>query len=110
MSCDGTCELVQFKVSSARFIHIEPRPRSDAPANLEQTLLSRVHEVIESESHDCGKACDCVIGEPQKVASRTQIKRVEEGDYTAWYEVTVEKYRTPGECMPRADDKPKGAR
>ncbi|MDX1513895.1 MAG: hypothetical protein R3174_09150 [Gammaproteobacteria bacterium] len=110
MSCDGTCELVQFRVSSARFVHIEPRPRGDAPADLEQTLLARVHEAIESESHNCGDECDCVIGEPTKVTSRTQIKKVKEGNYTAWYEVTVDKYRTPGECMPRADEKPEGAR
>ncbi|HEX9584458.1 MAG TPA: hypothetical protein VGB36_08155 [Gammaproteobacteria bacterium] len=110
MSCDGTCELVQFKVKSARFVHIEPRPRGGAPSDLEQKLLARVHEAIETESHNCGDGCDCVIGEPQKVATRTQIKKVKEGDYTGWYEVAVEKYRTPGECMPRADEKPKGVR
>ena len=32
MSCEGKCELVEFKVASSRFIHIEPRPRSDAPS------------------------------------------------------------------------------
>ena len=110
MSCDGTCEMVQFKATSARFVHIEPRPRGDAPADLEQTLLARVHEVIESESHDCGDDCDCVIGEPVKVASRVQVVKAQVGDYTGWYEVTVEKYRTSGECMPRADEKPEGAR
>ncbi len=110
MSCDGTCELVQFKISSARFVHIEPRPRGDAPSDLEQKLLERVHESVESESHDCGDDCDCVIGEPVKVASRAQIKKVKEGDYTGWYEIVVDKYRTAGECMPRSDEKPEGAR
>ena len=41
MSCEGKCELVEFKVTASRFIHIEPRPRSDAPADLEQRLEVR---------------------------------------------------------------------
>ncbi len=110
MSCDGTCERVQFKIAQARFIHIEPRPRSGAPSDLEQTLLGLVYEELEDDSDDCGEGCECLIGEPVKVASRTQLKKVSDGTYSAWYEVTLEKYRTSGECMPKADTKPEGAR
>jgi hypothetical protein len=45
-----------------------------------------------------------------KVVSRTQIKKVSDGTYTAWYEVTLDKYRTEGECMPKADQRPEGIR
>lgn len=110
MSCDSTCERTQFKIASARFIHIEPRPRSGAPGDLEQRLLALVHEELEGDSDDCEEGCECVIGEPVKVASRIQIKKVSDGAYSAWYEVTLDKYRTAGECMPKADPKPRGAR
>ena len=106
----GTCELVQFKVSGARFLHIQPRPRAGAPPNLEQTLLQQVKDALEHESHTCGEGCECVIGEPVAVASRTQYKKVSEGDYTAWYQVTLTKYRTTGECMPASDALPEGVR
>ena len=110
MSCEGTCERTQFKIASARFIHIEPRPRSGSPSDLEQRLLKLVYDALESDEDNCGEGCECVIGEPEKVASRVQIKKVSDGTYSAWYEVTVEKYRTSGECMPKADPKPEGAR
>jgi hypothetical protein len=106
----GTCELVQFKVSGARFLHISPRPRAGAPSDLEQTLLQQVKDALEHESHTCGEGCDCSIGEPVAVASRTQIKKVSDGDYTAWYQVTLTKYRSPGECMPAGDTLPEGVR
>lgn len=102
----STCELVQFKIRSARFLQIEPRPRSDAPQDLEQRLLELVKESLESEHHSCGDGGDCVIGEPVEVASREQIKKVTDGTYTAWYQVTLVKYRTQGECMPAADTAP----
>jgi hypothetical protein len=110
MSLESTCELVQFKVEAARFLHIEPRPRSDAPSDLEQQLLTLLKTELEDERHDGGEGVDCVIGEPVQVATRDQIKRVTDGTYTAWYQVTLVKYRTPGECMPAADTLPEGAR
>jgi hypothetical protein len=110
MGCESTCELVQLRVTSARFLHIEPRPRADAPQDLEQRLLEKVKESLESESHTCPEGCECVIGEPVQVASREQIKKVTDGDYTGWYKVTLVKYRTQGECMPTADELPEGAR
>ena len=79
----GTCELVQFKVSGARFLHIQPRPRAGAPPNLDQTLLQQVKDALEHESHTCGTDCECVIGEPVAVSSRTQHKKVSDGTYTA---------------------------
>jgi|GEM_PF-2491346 len=106
MACRGTCVRVQFKIDSARFIHIEPRPRGDSPADLEQQLLALVREELESDTHDAGEGCDCVIGEPVQVASREQIKKVSDGTYTAWYQVQLSKYRTEGECMPGADAEP----
>ncbi|HSS65495.1 MAG TPA: hypothetical protein VLS27_13755 [Gammaproteobacteria bacterium] len=110
MSCDGTCERTQFKIAQARFIHIAPRPRSGSPADLEQRLLKLVYDELENDSDDCDEGCECAIGEPVKVASRVQIKKVSDGTYSAWYEVTLEKYRTSGECMPAADSKPEGVR
>ena len=110
MSCEGTCVLVQLRVTAARFLLIEPRPRGDAPADLEQTLLALVYQELESESHTCADGCECVIGDPVKVVSRAQIKKVSDGTYTAWYEVTLDKYRTEGECMPKADERPEGIR
>ena len=86
-----------------------PRPRAGAPPNLEQTLLQQVKDALEHESHTCGEGCECVIGEPVAVASRTQYKKVSDGDYTAWYQVTLTKYRTTGECMPASDPLPGGA-
>jgi hypothetical protein len=106
----GTCELVQFKVSGARFLHIDPRPRAGAPANLEQTLLQRVKNELEYERHSCGEGCECAVGEPVAVATRTQYKKVSDGAYTAWYQITLTKYRTSGECMPSSDPLPEGVR
>lgn len=108
MSCSGTCELVQFKVTSARFLQIVPRPRSDAAQDLEQQLLALVKAAVESESHTCGEGCECVIGEPVEVCSREQIKKVTHDGYDAWYQITLVKYRTTGECMPSADELPGG--
>ena len=110
MSCEGKCELVEFKVTSSRFIHIEPRPRSDAPPDLEQRLEDEVKAAVERTHHGCGDGCDCVIDEPVEVRSRQQIKKVAYGGYTAWYQLTVVKYRTHGECMPGADAPPESAR
>ena len=110
MSCDLTCELVQFVVTTSRFIHIQPRPRADAPQDLEQRLEEQVKATLESEHHNCGDGCDCVIGDPVEVRSRQQIKKVTYGDYSGWYQVTLVKYRTSGECMPGADSAPEGAR
>jgi hypothetical protein len=47
-----------------------------------------------------------VIGEPVEVASREHIKKVQDGAFTAWYEVVLVKYRTQGECMPASDELP----
>jgi hypothetical protein len=105
-AASSTCDLVQFRVRSAKFLHIEPRPRADAPADLEQRLLERVKEELESEHHACGAGCECVIGEPVEVASREHIKKVQDGAFTAWYEVVLVKYRTQGECMPASDELP----
>ena len=110
MGSESTCELVQLRVTSARFLHIEPRPRAGAPQDLEQRLLDKVKEALESESHSCPDGCDCVIGEAVQVASRDQIKKVTDGEYSGWYQVTLVKYRTEGECMPAADELPEGAR
>lgn len=110
MSCSGTCELVEFRVKSSRFIHIAPRPRADAPQDLEQRLLDLVKEALETTSHGCGAECDCVIGEPVLVSSREQVKKVTYDGYDAWYQVTLAKYRTPGECMPATDAVPEGVR
>jgi hypothetical protein len=110
MGCESTCELVQLRVTSARFLHIEPRPRAGAPQDLEQRLLEKVKAELESESHSCPEGCECVIGEPVQVASREQIKKVTDGDYTGWYKVTLVKYRTQGECMPVEDTLPAGAK
>ena len=110
MGCESTCELVQVRVTSARFLHIEPRPRAGAPQDLEKRLLDKVKEELESDSHTCGEGCECVIGEPVQVASRDQIKKATDGDYTGWYKVTLVKYRTQGECMPNEDELPAGVR
>lgn len=110
MASESTCELEQYKVTAARFLHIEPRPRAGAPADLEQQLLDRVRAEMEREKHSCPKGCDCVIGEPREVASREQIKEVSDGTYTAWYQITLVKYRTQGECMPQGDELPEAAR
>lgn len=109
MAIHDTCELVQFRITAARFIHIEPRPR-DAPPDMEERFLGMVKDALESESHTCGEGCDCVIGDPVQVASREQIKKVTDGTYTAWYQVTLVKYRSPGECMPATDDAPERMR
>lgn len=106
MSSASTCELVQFKVQSARFLKVEPRPRADAPQDMEQRLLEHVKAALESESHICGDGCECVIGEPVEVARREQIKKITDGEYTAWYQVVIVKYRTQGECMPASDEAP----
>ena len=45
-----------------------------------------------------------------EVQSRQQIKKVTNGGYAGWYQLTVVKYRTPGECMPREDPLPERAR
>ena len=110
MSEAATCELVQFKVTGARFLHIEPRPRAGSPQDLEQTLLQQVKDALEGESHTCPEDSDCVIGDPVEVASREQIKKVSDGTYTAWYQITLTKYRNTGECMPATDVLPPGAR
>lgn len=110
MGSESTCELVQLKVESARFLRIEPRPRAGAPQDLEQTLLELVKEALESEGHTCGEDCECVIGDPVEVAARDQIKKVSDGTYTAWYQVRLVKYRTTGECMPKGDELPEGTR
>lgn len=107
----STCELEQYEVTNVRFLHIEPRPsRSGAPSDVEQELLELLKKDLERERHDCPEGCDCVIGEPVEVASREQIKKVSNGTYTAWYEVTLVKYRTQGECMPKGDKLPESAR
>jgi hypothetical protein len=110
MGCESTCELVQLRVTNARFLHIEPRPRAGAPQDLEKRLLDVLKEALESESSTCAEGCECVIGEPVQVASREQIKKVTDGEYTGWYRVTLIKYRTQGECMPAADELPEGVR
>ena len=110
MSCEAKCELVASKVTSSRFIHIEPRPRSGAPPDLEQRLEDEVKAAVEASHHTCSDGCDCVIGEPVETCSRQQIKKVTYGDYAGWYQLTVVKYRTPGECMPAADPVPERAR
>ena len=110
MGCESICELVQLRVTSARFLHIEPTPRAGAPQDLEQRLLEKVKAELESESHSCPEGCECVIGEPVQVVSRDQIKKVTDGDYTGWYKVTLVKYRTQGECMPTEDTLPEGAK
>ena len=109
MASTSTCELEQYRVKSVQFIHIEPRPKGDAPPDLEQLLQAKVKEALESETHTCPEGCDCVIGEPIEVASRQQIKKVTEGSYSAWYRVDLVKYRTQGECMPSEDQLPEGA-
>ena len=110
MSCASKCELVQFRVTSGRLLHVSPRPGSDAPQDLEQILGQRVKEELEVDIHDCPNGCECAIGEPVQVESRDQIKQVTDGKYTAWYRVTLVKYRTPGECMPAEDELPDDAR
>ena len=110
MSCEGKCKLVEFKVKSSRFLHVVPRPRADAPPDLEQRLDEQVKTAVERSHHGCGDGCDCVIGEPIEVRSRQQIKKVTYGGYAGWYQITVVKYRTPGECMPGADALPEGVR
>ena len=65
---------------------------------------------MERTHHDCGDECDCVVGEPVEVQSRQQIKKVTCGGYAGWYQLTVVKYRTPGECMPAEDTLPDRAR
>ena len=110
MSCEGKCELVEFKITSSRFLHVVPRPRADAPPDLEQRLDEEVKAAVERSHHDCGDGCDCVIGEPIEVLSRQQIKKVTHGGFAGWYQITVAKYRTPGECMPGADALPEGVR
>ncbi len=110
MGCESTCELVELRVTSARFLHIEPRPRAGAPQDLEQRLLEKLKSELESQSHTCPEGCECVIGEAVQVASRDQIKKITDGDYTGWYKVTLVKTRTQGECMPAADTLPEGAR
>lgn len=110
MSCASTCELVQFKVESVRLLHISPRPGSGSPADLEERLIEMIKGDLERETHSCTDECDCVIGDPVQVQSRDQIKQVTDGTYTAWYRVTLSKYRTAGECMPKSDDLPEDAR
>ena len=110
MACQATCTRVQLRITSARFLHIEPRPRPDAPADLEQRLLAKVRAALETDTHDGPEGTDCVIGEPLEVCTRNQIKRVTDGEYTAWYEVTLVKYRTSGELMPAGDTLPEGVR
>ncbi len=65
---------------------------------------------VESETDTFPEGCECVVGEPGEVVSREQIKKVSDGTYTAWYRVRLVKYRTPGECMPTADELPEDAR
>lgn len=110
MGCESTCEVVQVKVESARFLHITPRPRAGSPSDLEQTLLQLVKDELETDTDTSPEGCECVIGEPVEVVSREQIKKVSDGTYTAWYQVRLVKYRTPGECMPAADELPDDAR
>jgi len=106
MSCESTCELVQFRVSGAQFLRVQPRPRAGAPADLEQALLRLVRSELESDIHNCPAGCECIIGEPVEVSSTERIKKVSDGTYTAWYRVTLTKYRTAGECMPASDPLP----
>lgn len=107
MACDKECELIQFRVISAQFMRVQPRPpRGRAPADLEQKLLMLVKHDLEKDIHDCPEGCDCVVGEPVEVAATERIKKVFDGTYTAWYKVRLVKYRTPGECMPRSDTLP----
>ncbi len=47
MGCESTCEVVQVRVESARFLHITPRPRAGSPSDLEQTLLQLVKHELE---------------------------------------------------------------
>lgn len=110
MANSTTCELEQYKVAAAQFIHIDPRPRADAPPDLEQTLQQMVKDTLESESHSCPDGCECVIGEPVEVATHQLIKKVTDGTYTGWYKVTLAKYRTAGECMPAGDELPEGVK
>ena len=106
MGTESTCELVEFRVESARFLNIEPRPRADSPQDLEQnhtgTVEGRVGERVahlRRRLRLCGR-------QPVAVASREQIKKVSDGTYTAWYQVVLTKYRTQGECMPQEDEAP----
>ena len=101
MSCEGKCELVEFKVASSRFIHIEPRPRSDAPSDLEQRLEDEVKAAVETSHHTCGDGCDCVTGEPVEVRSRQQIKKVAYGGYAGWYQLTIGSTAPPGSACRR---------
>ena len=64
----------------------------------------------ESESHNCGDGCECAIGEPVAVASRTQYKKASDGTCTAWCQVALTQYRSTGECMPASDELPDGVR
>lgn len=106
MGFESQSELVEFKVESARFIDIQPRPRADAPPDLERILLDELKKHVEVSAHGCGEGCDCVADEPIVVASREQVKKVTSGEYTAWYRVKLVKYRTPCECMPSEDELP----
>ncbi len=106
MACDKQCELVQFRVASAQFMRVQPRPRAGAPADLEQKLLTLVRHELETDVHTCPEGCDCIIKEPVEVSSVERIKKVFDGTYTAWYKVRLVKYRTPGECMPKSDALP----
>ncbi len=105
-SWEPTCELVQFRVEESRLLHIAPRPGRDAPRELEQILGRLLREALEVDIHSCPHDCDCVIGEPQQVEAREQTKRVSHESYKAWYRVRLVKYRTRGECMPKADELP----
>ncbi len=75
-----------------------------------QTLLQLVKDELKTETDTSPEGCECVVGEPGEGVSREQIKKVSDGTYTARYQVRLVKYRTPGECMPAADELPEDAR
>jgi len=110
MSCEGRCDLVEFKVTSAHLVHVDPRPTRQSPADLEAQLSQAVKDALERTSHDCGEGCECLTGERVEVWSREQVKQIALGEYTAWFRVRLVKYRTPGECMPKSDPLPPGVR
>jgi len=47
MGCESTCEVVQVRVESARFLHITLRPWAGSPSDLKQTLLQLVKRELE---------------------------------------------------------------
>ncbi len=97
---------------SLRVFYTSRRGLGPAPRRIwsKQTLLQLVEDELETETGTSPEGCECVVGEPGEVVSPEQIKKVSDGTYTACYRVRLVKYRTPGECMPAADELPEDAR